>query len=166
MGWAQHRKNRVDRHREHLLEETKQQLEIELPSDAARGASAVTSDAEQDSPGSLAVQDAPDSPVAQVACGHGRKRRRHVTEQDYPWKFVSPQLLDRNGREILYPVEDDQDRWWARKMECAINHHRDLAERDLDGLQAYSSDIVRRVQQKMAKEKCRFCLARNEYNLM
>ena len=90
--------------------------------------------------------------------------------QDYPWKFVSPQLLDRNDREILYPVEDDRDRWWARKMECAINHHRDLAERDLDGLQTYALDIVRRVQQKMAKEmakdKCCFCRARNEYNNM
>jgi hypothetical protein len=48
-------------------------------------------------------------------------------------------------------------------MECAINHHRDLAERDLDGLQAYSLEIVRRVQQKMAKEKCSFCLARNQF---
>jgi hypothetical protein len=44
-----------------------------------------------------------------------------------------------------------------------INHHRDLAERDMDGLPAYSLEIVRRVQQKMAKEKCYFCLARNEF---
>ncbi len=93
--------------------------------------------------------------------------------QDYPWKFVSPQLLDSNDREILYPVEDDRDLWWARKMGCAINRHRDLAEReerDLDGLQTYALDIVRRVQQKMAKEmakdKCCFCRARNEYNNM
>jgi hypothetical protein len=86
--------------------------------------------------------------------------------QDYPWKFVSPQLLNRNGREILYPVEDDRDRWWASKMECVIKHHRDLGERDMDGLQAYSLEIVRRVQQKMAKEKCFFCLGRNEFNNM
>ena len=86
--------------------------------------------------------------------------------QDYPWKFVSPQLLNRNGREILYPVEDDRDRWWASKMECVINHHRYLAERDMDGLQTYSLEIVRRVQQKMAKEKCSFCLARNEFSNM
>ncbi len=132
-------------------------------SSAVRGTSPVTSDAEQDSPTSLAVQDFPDSPVVQDACGHGRKPRWHVTVQDYPWKFVSPQLLDRNGREILYPVEVDRDRWWARKIECAINHHRDLGEGDLDGLQAYSLEIVRRVQQKMAKEKCCFCLARNEF---
>ena len=31
-----------------------------------------------------------------------------------------------------------------RKMECAINRHRDLAERNLDGLQTYALDIVRR----------------------
>jgi hypothetical protein len=172
MGWAQRRKNRVDLHRENLLAESRALLEMELPSFSARGASPVSCDAEPDSPASLAAQDFPevldacdqDPPVVQVA--HDRKRRRHVTVQDYPWKFVSPQLLDRDGREILYPVEDDRDRWWARKMECAINHHRDLAERDMDGLQAYSLEIVRRVQQKMAKEKCCFCLARNEFNNM
>ncbi len=82
--------------------------------------------------------------------------------QDYPWKFVSPQLLDRDGQEILYPVEDDRDRWWARNL-CAINHHRDLVERDMDGLQAYSLELVRRVQQKMEKEKCYFCRGRNEF---
>ena len=43
------------------------------------------------------------------------------------------QLLDSKGREILYPVEDDRDQWWARKLEGTVNHHRDVAERDLDG---------------------------------
>ena len=169
MGWAQRRKKRVDLHRENLLAESRALLEMELPSFSARGASPVSCDAEPDSPASLAAQDFPedldacdqDPPVVQVA--HDRKRRRHVTVQDYPWKFVSPQLLDRDGREILYPVEDDRDRWWARKMECAINHHRDLAERDLDGLQAYSLEIVSRVKQKMEKEKCYFCRGRNEF---
>ncbi len=56
------------------------------------------------------------------------------------------------------------------QFECAINRHRDLAERDLDCLQSYALDIVKRVQQKMAKEmakdKCCFCRARNEYNNM
>ena len=174
MGWAQRRKNRVDLHREHLLAESRARLEMELSSYqvSARGASPVSCDAELDSP---PVQDTPDSPVEQDSGGRDapdsrvvqdayvHKRQRHVTVQDYPWKFVSPQLLDRNGREILYPVEDGRDRWWARKMECAINHHRDLGERDLDGLQAYSLEIVRRVQQKMAKEKCHFCHARNVY---
>ena len=75
------------------------------------------------------------------------------------------QLLDSKGREILYPVEDDRDQWWARKLEGTVNHHRDLAERDLDGWQAFSLDIVRRVQQKMEKEKYCYCLARKEHEL-
>ncbi len=69
MGWAQRKKNRVDLHREHLLAETQRQLEIEMPSgsSAVRGASPVTSDAEHDSPASLAVQDPPDSPVVHIS---------------------------------------------------------------------------------------------------
>ncbi len=51
-------------------------------------------------------------------------------------------------------------------MECVIKHHRDLAERDMGGLQAYSLEIVRRVQKKMAKEKCSFCFGWNEFNNM
>jgi hypothetical protein len=112
-------------------------------------------------------QDTPDSPANQDACGHGRKRWRHVTVQDYPWKFVSPQLLDFNGQEIFFRVEDDRDRWWAQKMEWAIDQHRDQAEHDLDRLQAFSNDLVRRVQLQMrkknGKEKCCFCLARQEH---
>jgi hypothetical protein len=27
---------------------------------------------------------------------------------DYPWDWVSPQLLNRKGEEIFYPVVDDQ----------------------------------------------------------
>ena len=166
MGRAQRRNSRVIRHRERLLAEVQQELESELSSCAARGASPVGSDAEQDSPASLVSQDTPDSPVVHDACGHGRKRQRHVMVQalqGYPWKFALPQLLGRNGQEIFYPVEDDRDRWWARKMEWAIDHHRYLAERDLDDLQAESSDVVRKVQQKMEMEKCCFCRARNEH---
>ncbi len=61
-------------------------------------------------------------------------------------------------------LEDDRDWWRARKLEGSVNHHRDLAERDLHGLQAFSLDVVRRVQQKKEKEKCRFCLARKEHD--
>jgi hypothetical protein len=80
------------------------------------------SDAEQDSPASLAVQDTLDSKVVEDTCCHGAKRWRHVTVQDYLWKVVSPQLLDQNEcQEILYPVEDNRDlcliRWWAGKLE-------------------------------------------------
>ena len=110
----------------------------------------------------LDVHDSQESPAVHGACGLGSKKRRLVSVEDYPWKFVSPQLLDSKGQEILYPLEDDRDRWWARKLESAVNHHRDLAERDLDGLRAFSSDLVRRVKQ--AKEKCCFCLARKEHD--
>ena len=65
MGWAQRRKNRVDRHREHLLAECRAHLEFELSSFSARGASPITCDAELDSPASLAAQDFPD---VQDAC--------------------------------------------------------------------------------------------------
>ena len=129
-----------------MLAATQQELEIELSSCAVRGASPVTSDAEQDSPASLVCQDTvtPDSPVVHDTSGDCRKRR-HVTVQEYPWKFVSPKLLDRNGLEIFYPVKDDRDRWWASKMEWAIDHHRELADRDLDDLQAFSLDVVQKV---------------------
>jgi hypothetical protein len=53
------------------------------------------------------------APVVYDACRLGGKKRRLVTVQDCPWKFVSPQLLDYKGTEIMYPVEDDRDRWWA-----------------------------------------------------
>ncbi len=115
-------------------------------------------------------QDTPDFPVDQDACGHGRKRRLHVTVQDYQWKFVSQQLLDCNGQEIFFRVEDDRDRWWVQKMEWTIDQHRYLAEHDLDSLQAFSHDLVLRVQLQMrkkngkdSKEKCCFCLARQEH---
>ena len=102
----------------------------------------------------LDVHYSPESTAVHGACRLGSKKRRLVSVEDYPWKFVSPQLLDSKGQEILYPVKDDRDLWWARKFESAVNHHRDLAERDLDGLQAFSLDPVRRVKQTMAKEKC------------
>ena len=153
------------KHIANLLSVTKQQLEKELSSCAARGASPVLGDdavAEQDSPECQVHQHTPESPVIHDALVG--KKRRLVTEQDYQWKFVSPQLLNRQGREIMYPVEDDRDRWWAGKLEWAIDHHRNLGERDLDDQLADNLDIVRRVQQKMEKEKCCFCMARNEHN--
>ncbi len=42
----------------------------------------------------------------------GRKR-----PVDYPWDWISPQLLNRKGEEIYYPVVDDTDRSWARRLE-------------------------------------------------
>jgi hypothetical protein len=95
-----------------------------------------------------------DSPVVCDSDSLDGKKRRLVTVQDYLWKLVSQQLLDINGQEIFYPVENDRDLWWAGKMEWVIDHHHDLEERYLDGLQAYSLDVVRKVQQKMEMEKC------------
>ena len=65
---------------------------------------------------------------------------------DYPWDWVSPQLLNRKGEEIYYPVVDDADRAWARRLEWAINHHRDLAQSDLNGLQAECERVLKRSQ--------------------
>ncbi len=163
LGWTQRRNDRAGKHRADLLAATQLLLEKELNSDLASGASPVLGDdanAEQDIPVNLYVHDSPESGAGHGACGLGSKKRRLVSVEDYPWQFVSPQLLDSNGQEILFPVEDDR----ARKLDRAVDHHRYLAERDLDCLQAFSLDLVRRVKQSMAKEKfCCFCLARKEH---
>lgn len=62
----------------------------------------------------------------------------------YPWKFVSAQLTNRKGDEILYPINDDRDRLWARRLEWAIDKHRDIAEDDLDELQRDYEKVLRR----------------------
>ena len=35
----------------------------------------------------------------------------------YPWGSVSSLLMNSKGEEIVYPVEDDRDRIWARRLE-------------------------------------------------
>jgi hypothetical protein len=62
----------------------------------------------------------------------------------YPWPFVSPQLLNTKGEEIYFPVVDDKDRCWARRLEWAIDRHRDLDEAELNGLQARFEKVLRR----------------------
>ena len=129
VGWTQRRNDRAGKHRADLLAATQLLLDKELNSDPARGASPVLGDAanaEQDIPVNLYVHDSPESAAGHGACGLDSKKRRLVSVEDYPWQFVSPQLLDSNGQEILYPVEDDRDRWWARKLDSAVDHHRDL----------------------------------------
>jgi hypothetical protein len=94
---------------QHLIEKLE-----ELSSCPARCASPVQGDdvnAEQDSQGCLITQDTTESPAVHDARGHGSKKRWLVTVEEYPWKYVSPQLLDGQGQEILYPVEDDRDQW-------------------------------------------------------
>ena len=75
---------------------------------------------------------------------------------DYPWDWVSPQLLNRKGEEIYYPVVDDADRAWARRLEWAINHHRDLAQSDLNGLQAECERVLRRSQSAAVRRDERY----------
>ncbi len=50
-------------------------------------------------------QETPKPPVVHDACGLGGKKRLLGTVQDCPWKFVSLQILDCKGQEIMYPVE-------------------------------------------------------------
>ncbi len=97
----------MDKHRANLLAATQQQLENELSSCAASGASPVFRDdadaepePEQDSPGCSVDQETPESraPVVYDACRLGSKKRRLVTVQDYPWKFVLPQLFGCKAR--------------------------------------------------------------------
>ena len=69
----------------------------------------------------------------------------------YPWKFVSAQLKNAKGDEILHPVNDNRDREWARRLEWAIGKHSDIAEEDLDQLTEDYADVIR--QSKEAHER-------------
>ena len=53
----------------------------------------------------------------------------------YPWDWVSPQLLNSKGEGICYPVQDEKDWTWARRLEWAIKSHRDLGESDYNNLE-------------------------------
>ena len=61
---------------------------------------------------------------------------------NYPWTSVSTQLKNSKG-EILYPVCDDSDRLWARRLEWVVEKHLDRAEADLDQLQADYEEVLR-----------------------
>ena len=69
----------------------------------------------------------------------------------YPGKFVSAQLTNAKGVEIVFPVKDNRDREWARRLEWAINKHRDIGEEDLDQLTKDYADVLR--QSKEAHER-------------
>ena len=75
---------------------------------------------------------------------------------DYPWDWFSPQLLNHKGEEIYYPFVDDNDRSWARRLEWAINHHRDLAQSDLNGLQGECERVLRRSQSAAVRRDERY----------
>jgi hypothetical protein len=61
----------------------------------------------------------------------------------FPWKFVSSQLTNSKGDEIFYPVNDERDRQWARRLEWVIGHHLDRAEDDLEELHADYLAVLR-----------------------
>ena len=69
----------------------------------------------------------------------------------YPYRFVSSLLKNSKGEEILYPVNDDRDRQWARRLEWVVKQHLDRAEDDLDELHADYIDVMR--QSKEAHER-------------
>jgi hypothetical protein len=112
-----------------LLAAARPLLEVALASDRGCGASPV--DGDTTPPGELAAAD--------HSTRHKRKRPVH-----YPWPFVSLQLLNSKGEEIYYPVVDDKDRSWARRLEWAIDRHRDLGEAELNVLQAHCEKVLRR----------------------
>ena len=64
---------------------------------------------------------------------------------------MSSQLKKANGDEIFYPVNDDRDRQWARRLEWVVKQHLDRAEDDLDELHADYIDVMR--QSKEAHER-------------
>ncbi len=118
-----------------LLTAKRPELEEALASGAGRGASPANEaraveDSKEDASATL-------EPIQQ--CIHGVKR-----PVDYHWDWVSPQLLNRKGEEIYYPVVDDNELSWARRLEWAINYHWDLAQSDLNGVQAECELVLRR----------------------
>ena len=127
-------RNRAAQHQAKLLAAARPLLEVALASDRGRGASPVAGDT---TPPCELAADEPSIPSGHSTL-HSRKRPVH-----YPWQFVSPQLLDSKGEQIFYPVVDDTDRTWARRLEWAIDCHRDLAETDLNGLQAECESVLR-----------------------
>lgn len=91
---------------------------------------------------------------------HCRKRPMH-----YPWQWVSPQLLNSKGEQIFYPVVDDIDRSWARRLEWAINSHRDLAEADLNALQAEFERVLRTSREAVGRRDDRLYIKSLEEQL-
>ena len=64
----------------------------------------------------------------------------------YPYHFVSSLLKNSKGDEILFPVNDDRDRQWARRLDWVVERHLDRAEAELEELHADYIDVLRRSQ--------------------
>ncbi len=60
-----------------------------------------------------------------------------------PFSFVSAQLTNSKGDKIFYPVTDDRDRQWARRLKYAIDRHREIADDDIVELNSNFSAVLR-----------------------
>ena len=69
----------------------------------------------------------------------------------YPLGSVSSLLMNSKGEEIIYPVEDDRDRIWARRLEWVVDQHLDRAEDEQKQLQRDFEAVLR--QSKEARER-------------
>jgi len=56
--------------------------------------------------------------------------------------LVPAQKLEERGD--LFPVNDDRDRRWARRLEWVIEEHLDRAKADMDQLQTDFEQVLRR----------------------
>lgn len=61
----------------------------------------------------------------------------------YPWGTVSSLLMTSKGEEIIYQVEDDRDRIWARRLEWVVDEHLDRAEDEQKQLQRDFETVLR-----------------------
>ena len=55
------------------------------------------------------------------------------------------------GNEIIFPINDERDRLWARQLERVIKEHLDWVEDDLDKLQSDYEAVLR--QSREAHER-------------
>ena len=69
----------------------------------------------------------------------------------YPLGSVSSLLMNSKGEEIVYPVEDDRDRIWARRLEWVVDQHLDRAEDEQNQPQRDFEAVLR--QSKEARER-------------
>jgi hypothetical protein len=69
----------------------------------------------------------------------------------YPWGSVSSLLMNSKGEEIIYRVEDDRDRIWARRLDWVVDQHLDRAEDAQNQLQRDYEAVLR--QCKQARER-------------
>ncbi len=51
---------------------------------------------------------------------------------NYPYRFVSSVQKNSKGDEILFPVNDDRDRQWAKRLDWVVERHLDRAEDELE----------------------------------